>query len=41
MGNGATMKIVFAVAVFALLMAVFLGFAPNASADSIGWCRNC
>ena len=36
-----TFKVVFGVAVFALLMAAFLGYAPGASADTIVWCRNC
>ncbi len=39
--NSLTFKVVFGVAVFALLLGVFLGFAPDASADTITWCRNC
>ena len=41
MHNPVTFKVVFGIALFALLMAAFLGFAPHAAADSIGWCRNC
>jgi hypothetical protein len=39
--NSFTFKVVLGVAVVALLMAHFLGYAPGASADTIGWCRNC
>lgn len=35
------MRVAIGIAVFALLMAVFLGYAQDASADSITWCRNC
>ena len=39
--NSFTFKVMFAVALLAMLAVVVLGHAPGASADSITWCRSC